>query len=394
MPSLDNIIPYGKHFLDDADVNAVMTVLQSGQLTQGPRVPDLESRLAEYVKAPGARVVNSATSALLVALKGLGIGLGDTVWVPAISFVATANVVIQAGAKVDFLDIDDQLNLDVAKLAERLSNVTAEETPDCLIVVHMAGVPAKMEQILELSIKYQFKVIEDASHALGAKYNSTAVGSCAHSDAAIFSFHPVKSITAGEGGCITSRNLEFLETCGVVAEHGIKRPESLEDIVQEDEIWHFKQESMGYNFRMPEVCAALCISQLCKLPSFLKRRREIAARYCAEITNPLFEIVHNPDILEGRGIDSSFHLFVVRVKKNEKWDQAKVFAQFRQLGVLVSLHYAPIYLHPFYKNAGWANGICPQAESYFREGLSLPIYYELTEGQQSMVIDLINRKFI
>ncbi len=378
------IIPYGRQDISEADIQAVVDVLRSDYLTQGPVVPAFEKHLADYCGAQHAIAVNSATSALHIACLALGVVAGDWVWTAPITFVASANCALYCGAQVDFVDIDPRTyNISVQRLAEKLAEAELTgKLPKVVIPVHMSGQPGDMAGIHALSQQYGFKIIEDASHAIGARYKGEPIGNCRHSDITIFSFHPVKIITAGEGGMALTNDSHLAKRMKLLRSHGITSDASDMQPRPIDEIWNYQQIDLGFNYRMTDIHAALGLSQMRQLDEFVVRRHDIAKRYDLFLSDL-------PVIIPWQHKDSysSFHLYLIRLKLTEiNRTQREVFDALRAAGILVNLHYIPVYRQPYFERLGFVQCYCPEAEQYFKETISLPIYPGLTEAQQDRVV--------
>jgi UDP-4-amino-4,6-dideoxy-N-acetyl-beta-L-altrosamine transaminase len=380
------MIPYGKQDINDEDIEAVINVLQSDFLTQGPKVPAFEQCVAEFVGSKYGCAVNSATSALHIACLALGLGRGDELWTSAVTFVASANCGLYCGARVDFVDIDPQTyNLCPDKLEQRL--ILAKrigKLPKIVVAVHLCGQSCDMERIFRLSKTYGFKIIEDASHAIGGRYAGSAIGSCKYSDITVFSFHPVKIVTTAEGGVALTNDKHLCEKMMLFRSHGITRDERLMHGVP-DGPWYYEQVDLGYNYRMTELQAALGLSQMSRLEEFVTTRHRLAKRYDDKLKELPILLP-----LQSENTYSSFHLYVIRlnldiIEKSHK----QVFQELLDKGVGVNLHYIPVHIHPFYQELGFKLGDFPEAEKYYGQAISIPIFYGLKDDTQDLVIDAI-----
>lgn len=376
-------VPYGRQSIDDADVAAVLAVLRSDHLTQGPVVDAFERALGETVGARHCVAVNSATAALHIACLALGVGPGDLVWTSPISFVASANCALYCSADIDFVDIDPvTLNMSVDALEEKLRSAEAAgRLPKVVIPVHLCGLPCDMAAIGALARRYGFKVIEDASHAIGARDGSDLVGACTHSDIAVFSFHPVKIITTGEGGCCVTQAADLGKALLRLRSHGITRDENDMSGLS-DGPWYYEQIDLGFNYRMTELQAALGLSQLRRLNDFIAHRHRLADRYDEDLRALAVDLPRRPS-----DSMSSLHLYVVQLRLDEiALSHRQVFEGLRQRDIGVNLHYIPIYRQPYYRALGFRPGHCPNAEAYYARAISIPIFHGMTEPQQDQVV--------
>ncbi|MDK2776145.1 MAG: UDP-4-amino-4,6-dideoxy-N-acetyl-beta-L-altrosamine transaminase [Pseudomonadota bacterium] len=380
------MIPYGRQDITQADIDAVVEVLKSDFLTQGPKVPLFEQTVSAKVGARYALAVNSATSALHIACLALELGEGDWLWTTPITFVASANCGLYCGAQVDFVDIDPRTyNLCPKALEAQLMAAEREDKlPKVLVVVHLCGQPCDMQAIHTLSQRYGFKIIEDASHAIGGKYQGEYIGNGRYSDVTVFSFHPVKIITTAEGGMALTNDGQLAEKMNLYRSHGVTRDQRLMTH-ESDGPWYYQQVELGYNYRMTELQAALGISQMERLDVFVARRHKLAKRYDEMLENmPVITPWQHPDSYSG------LHLYVIRLKlENISKSHRQVFESLRELGIGVNLHYIPVHTQPYYQNMGFRQGDYPEAERYYSEAISLPMYQGLTDQQQAEVVRVL-----
>ena len=379
---LTTMIPYGRQEISEADIQAVVDVLRSDFLTQGPAVPAFEKAVADYCGVGHAVAVNSATSALHLACLAVGVGKGDIVWTSPITFVASANCALYCGADVDFVDIDPRTyNLSINRLAEKLALAEkAGRLPKAVIPVHLCGQPCEMAGIHALSQRYGFRIIEDASHAIGGKYQGEPVGNCRYSDITIFSFHPVKIITTGEGGMALTKDAQLARRMQLLRSHGITRDEK-EMTHAPDGPWYYQQIELGFNYRMTDIQAALGLSQMQKLDEFVHRRREIVRRYDEALAGlPLATPWQHPETL------SACHLYPIRLELEKLHiSHRETFDALRANGIGVNLHYIPVHMQPYYQSLGFRWGDFPEAERYYAEAISLPIFSGMTDAQHQRV---------
>ena len=379
------MIPYGHQNINQDDIDAVEKILRSDFLTQGPAVPAFENVIEKYCDVKYGIAVNSATSALHIACLALGVGPGDCVWTTSITFVASANCALYCGATIDFVDIDPLTsNLSIERLSKKLSD--AEQSgrlPKVVIPVHLSGQSCDMESIFKLSQQYGFRVIEDASHAIGGRYQNLPIGNCRYSDITVFSFHPVKIITTGEGGMAVTNSSVFAKKMRLLRSHGITRDEGDMENVP-DGPWYYEQIQLGFNYRMTDIQAALGVSQMARVDAYVARRHEIAARYDRMLVGlPLQVPLRDQDY-------SAFHLYVIRLKLDLiARTHHDVFVSLREQGIGVNLHYIPVHTQPYYREMGFASGDFPEAERYYCEAISLPIYPGLSDDDINKVVEAL-----
>lgn len=379
---MTDYIPYGRQHITQDDIDAVVDVLRSDYLTQGPCVPRFEQAISQYCGVRHAVAVNSATSALHIACLALGLGSGDELWTSPITFVASANCALYCGARVDFVDIDPATyNLCPRQLEAKL--IAARDSgrlPKVVVAVHLCGQSCDMARIHALAEEYGFKVIEDASHAIGGKYRGEPIGNCRYSDVTVFSFHPVKIITTAEGGMAVTNDPELAARMALLRSHGITREPS-EMTGASDGPWYYQQIDLGFNYRMTELQAALGVSQLTRLDRYIERRHELARRYESLLADlPVTTPWQHPDGYSG------LHLYVIRLQLEKVGrSHREVFEALRENGIGVNLHYIPVYLQPYFQRMGFDTASFPQAQAYYREAISLPMYSTLTEQQQDAV---------
>lgn len=379
-------LPYGRQAIDEADIAAVEAVLRSDWLTQGPAIERFERKVADYCGAKYAVAVSSATAALHLGALALELGPGDTLWTSPNTFVASANCARYCGAGVDFVDIDPRTyNLSAALLEEKLAAaVKTGRLPKVIVPVHFAGQACAMEKIGALAKHYGFRVMEDAAHAIGGRYQGQPVGNCRFSDLTVFSFHPVKIITTGEGGLLTTNRADLYEKLIRLRTHGITREPRVMDTPAHGP-WYYQQIELGFNYRITDIQAALGASQMEKLDEFVSRRRAIAARY-NELLRPLPVTLpwQHPDAA------SAWHLYVIRLRLSEiQRPHREVFEGLRTAGIGVQVHYIPVPTQPYYRKLGFKPGDFPEAEQYYAEAISLPMYYKLTEADQERVAGVL-----
>ncbi len=377
------MIPYGRHEISQADVDTVIDVLQNQFLTQGAQVPKFEKTVAEYCSVAHGVAVNSATSALHIACLALGLGKGDWLWTSPLTFVASANCGLYCGAEVDFVDIDAaSWNMCPVKLEQKLLKAKAEgRLPKVVVPVHLRGEPCDMAAIGALAKRFGFKVIEDASHAIGGSYAGQKIGACAHSDITVFSFHPVKIVTTAEGGMAMTNSDELATRMGLFRSHGITRDPALMTH-EADGAWYYQQVELGYNYRLTDLQAALGISQVQRLDAFVAKRHALADRYDTLLANLPLTLP-----TRAKGNLSGLHLYPVRLQLGKiSPSHGEVFDRMRAAGIGVNLHYIPVHLQPFYKSMVFTKGDFPEAERYYAEALTLPLFPALTKAEQDEVV--------
>jgi UDP-4-amino-4,6-dideoxy-N-acetyl-beta-L-altrosamine transaminase len=376
-------IPYSKQSINNKDIEAVKKALRSEFLTQGSTVGKFENQLTKFTKSKYATVVNSATSGLYIACRVLDLKKNDEVWTSSNTFVATASSIIHTGAKVKFLDIDKTGNINVKKLENKLIfSQKKKKLPKAIIIVHFSGQPCYPKEIFSLSKKFKFKIIEDASHALGAYYDGIPVGSCKHSDMCIFSFHAIKSITTGEGGCVTTNNYKYYKELNKLRSHGITKEKK--DLILKKKSkfhWYYEVKNISFNFRLTDFQCALGISQLKRLDSFIKKRKILAKRYLNSLDKNKYEL---PSLI--KGYESSWHLFVIKVKNNRR-DAFYKYLNSKKISSV--LHYIPVFLHPYYRKKN-KNKNFKQTIEYYKNAVSIPLFVDLKKKQQDYVIKQIN----
>ncbi|MBS7691510.1 UDP-4-amino-4,6-dideoxy-N-acetyl-beta-L-altrosamine transaminase [Pseudomonas lalucatii] len=385
------MIPYGRQDITQADIDAVVGVLQSDFLTQGPMVPRFEQGVAMHVGAKHAVAVNSATSALHIACLALGLGPGDRLWTTPVTFVASANCGLYCGAEVDFVDIDPHTyNLCPLALERKLEQAErGGKLPKVVVPVHLCGQPCDMQAIRALSKRYGFRIIEDASHAIGGRYRGEFIGNCRYSDITVFSFHPVKIITTAEGGMALTNDVELANRMALLRSHGITR-DPAQMTHEADGPWYYQQVDLGFNYRMTELQAALGVTQLERLDLYVARRHELARRYDQLLAGlPVTTPWQHPDSYSG------LHLYVVRLQLDKlRTGHRQLFESLREKGIGVNLHYIPVHTQPYYQRMGFGAGDFPQAEAYYREAISLPMFQTMTLEQQDSVVATIEKSLL
>jgi UDP-4-amino-4,6-dideoxy-N-acetyl-beta-L-altrosamine transaminase len=381
------MIPYGRQEITQADIDAVTDVLRSDFLTQGPVVPRFEQAVAGRTGAEHAVAMNSATSALHIACLALGLGPGDVLWTTPITFLASANCALYCGAKVDFVDIDPRTyNLSTGALERKLAAAERNGTlPKVVVAVHLCGQPCDMASIQRLSEKYGFAVIEDGSHAIGGKYKGEWIGNCRYSAVTVFSFHPVKVVTSAEGGMALTNDATVARKMDLLRSHGMTRDPAL--MRGSDGPWYYEQVDLGFNYRLTDLQAALGLSQLSRLDEYVRRRHALAQRYDMLLRDlPVTLPWQHPDSYSG------FHLYVVRLQLPAIGrTRRSVFEHLRALGIGVNVHYIPVHTQPYYRDLGFRHGQYPEAEKYYEEALTLPLYPTLSEQQQDEVVDALRK---
>ena len=381
------MIPYGRQDISQDDIDAVVEVLRSDFLTQGPVVPKFEKIVSTYCSVQHALAVNSSTSALHIACLALDLGPGDWLWTSPITFVASSNCALYCGAQVDFVDIDPLTYNLCPKALER--KLLAAERDGCLpkvvVPVHLCGQCCDMRAIYSLAQRFNFKIIEDASHAIGGRYLSERIGNCRYSDITVFSFHPVKIITTGEGGMALTNDALLADRMLRYRSHGVTSDQSMMKPRPSHEMWNYQQISLGFNYRMTDIQASLGVSQMARLDEFVSKRQRIAKFYDEALSDLRLQTPwQHPDTY------SSFHLYPIRLKLEEcEKSQRKIYEGLRAGGILVNLHYIPVYLQPYYESMGFKPGYCPQAEKYYHEAISIPMYPTMTDRHLETVVSCL-----
>ncbi|MFT5211949.1 MAG: UDP-4-amino-4,6-dideoxy-N-acetyl-beta-L-altrosamine transaminase [Flavobacterium sp.] len=377
-----SIIPYGRQDISQDDIDAVVDILRSEFLTQGPAVERFERVIADYCGVSHVTAVNSATSALHIACLALGIGPKDTVWTSPITFVASANCALYCGAKIDFVDIDFATNnMSIVALKVKLEDARKTDTlPAVLIPVHMGGLSCDMQAIFKLSLEYGFKIIEDASHAIGGHYAESLIGCCKYSDITVFSFHPVKIITTGEGGAAVTNDSHLYKKLNRLRSHGITRDEN-EMIGSSDGVWYYQQVELGFNYRMTDMQAALGASQMSRIDQFVEKRNELAEVYREKLSLLPLDIPLNYEDKH-----SSYHLYIIKLHPDSKLSRREMFDHLRSNNIGVNVHYIPVHLQPYYQNLGFNYADFPESEKYYERALSIPLHPNLSVGDQNHVI--------
>lgn len=382
------MIPYGRQEVTQADIDAVDAVLRSDFLTQGPAVARFERALTGYCGAAHGVAVANATAALHIACLALDLGPGDWLWTSPNTFLASANCALYCGARVDFVDIDPRTyNMDPAALAARLEQAARDaRLPKVVVPVHFAGQSCDMAAIGALGKRYGFRIVEDASHAVGGRYRGVPVGSCAFSDITVFSFHPVKIVTTGEGGAALTNDAALAQRLERLRSHGMTRDAALMDAAP-DGPWYYQQVELGYNYRITDIQAALGCSQLARIDDYVQRRHRLAARYDALLADlPLIVPARDDDA------HSALHLYPVQVDATRcRHGRREVFDALRQAGIGVNVHYIPVHTQPYYRRMGFRPGDFPRAEAYYAQAISLPMFATLSDAQQDEVVAALRR---
>lgn len=384
------MIPYGHQTISEEDIEAVVEVLRSDWLTQGPTLERFEQTVAAYCDAAAGVAVSHGTAALHLACRALKLGPGDRVWTSPNTFVASANAALYCGCEVDFVDIDPRTyNLSIEALETKLQQAeTQGRLPTALIAVHFAGQSCDMAEIWRLSRQYGFHVIEDACHAIGGRYLGELIGCCRYSDMTVFSFHPVKLITTGEGGMVLTNDAALYKRLQLLRNHGISREEP-ELSVRDEGGWYYEQIELGYNYRLTDMQAALGLAQLQRLDSFVDRRRELVQRYDAALARlPLVLPWQSPDTA------SAWHLYVVQADVEASGrTRRELYDYLHEAGIGAGVHYIPVHTQPYYQRMGFCEGDFPEAEKYYRRAITLPLFPVLTEEQQDQVVRCLQSFF-
>ena len=383
------MLPFSRQSIDKKDISSVIKVLKSNFITQGPKVIEFENKISKFVKSKFAIASNSGTSSLHLACLAIGIKKGDIVWTVPNTFAASANCAINCGASIDFVDINkDTWNMDINELEKKLYiSKKKKKLPKIIIPVHFAGQPTDQKEIWLLSKKYNFKIIEDASHSLGAKHKREPVGSCRWSDITVFSFHPTKIITTGEGGMATTNNIKYAKKMMLYRTNGITKKNKLFKFKKKNEPWYYEQQSIGFNYRMNDISAALGISQLQRIVNFIKKRNYIAKIYRKRLKSSFikFQSIKSDNL-------SSYHLFIIKLEiKRLKFTYKKIFNYLRKKNIYVNLHYLPLHLSPFFRNLGFKLNTFPLSEEFSKSAISIPIFYDLKKKQIENICKEIKR---
>ena len=375
-------LPYGKQYIDENDINAVLNVLKSDFITQGPKVGEFERKLAEYSGSKYAVSFNSGTSALHGAYFALGIGKGDEIITSPNTFVATSNAALYLNANPIFADVEkDTGNLDVSKVKDNITDKTK-----LIVPVHYSGNPVDLRELHKIAEENDIKIIEDAAHAMGATYNKHKIGNSRYSEMSIFSFHPVKHITTGEGGAVLTNNRDYYEKLLMFRSHGITKDHFIN---KPDGDWYYEMHYLGFNYRITDIQAVLGLSQLKKLDEFVERRRNIAELYEKSFeNNPFFETITEKECCK-----SSYHLYPILIKDDYKDKKEEIFLKMRKEGLGVQVHYIPIYLQPYYKKLGYEKGLCPVSEDFYHREISIPLYPSMDNKDVAYVIKKIFKVF-
>lgn len=388
--SKENIY-YSKPYLDNSDLECLRSVFKSNFLTQGPKIPEFEKKISQFVKSRYSIAFNSATSALHASCFSLGFKKNDILWTVPNSFVASANCAKYLGGIVDFVDIDPiTKNIDTNLLLKKLQSTKKKYLPKIIVTVDFGGNPVLQDKIFEFSKKYKFKIIEDASHALGAKYKNSMVGSCKWCDITIFSFHPVKTITTGEGGIATTNDKKIDKKLRMFRTHGITRDKlNLKNILNRKKDWYYEQHFLGFNYRMTDLSAALGINQLKKINKIIKKRNNLAIYY----NKSLKDLPLKLPAISQKSL-STYHLYTIQIRnKNYKKIQLKLYNYLKKHGIITNVHYLPIHLHPYYRKLGFKKNQFPISEKHADSSLSLPIYPDLSIKKAQYIVQLLKNFF-
>ena len=386
MSEAESFIPYGRQTITSEDIEEVVKVLKSPLITQGPIVPRFENELSKRLSAPYSICVNSATSALHIACLALGLKKGDIAWTSPTTFVASANCIKYCGADIDFVDINPISGLMCTDELEKKLKLAKKNNklPKIIIPVHLAGASCDMKVINNLSKTYGFSIIEDASHAIGGKYLNEPVGNCKYSNICVFSLHPVKIITSGEGGVATTRDRKLAEKMNSYRSHGITK-DTKNFILSNKEIWFYEQQDLGYNYRMTDIHAALGLSQLKRLDSIVIERNNLLSKYSKLLKDLPVNLL---DI--SKDVTSSVHLAIIRLNNKQKDFHKKVFEEMRKAGIGVQVHYTPVHLQPFYKKEGFYESQFPNSEEYAHNSITLPLFPGLVFEDQKKIVDKLS----
>ena len=378
-------IRYSQPDINNIDILQVKKILKNTFLTQGKKSLEFEKKISSFCKSKYSVVTNSATSSLYLAYKALGLGKNDNLWTSANTFSATSNSALQCGAKVDFIDIDpDTYNISIESLKKKLLKAKKKDLPKIVVPVHMGGLPCDLEKIHKLSKEYNFRIVEDASHAIGSFYKKRPIGSCMFSDITVFSFHAIKVLTTGEGGAAVTNNKKYFDRMKILRSHGITSDSKKFKKNNKNEIWNYQQIDLGFNFRLTEFQCALGLSQLKRLNKIILKRKKIAKIYDKAFSGTKLKLP-----FKSKDYESCYHLYIIRLDNYKKINQRQIYYKMKKIGIELNVHYIPVYLHPFYQKIGFKKKYCPESERYFQNALSLPLHTKLYKKEQKKIIKIL-----